>query len=82
MSLDSRACAVFVQSVSAQLLDVRAVALRLACSTRHVYRLADGGAMPAPIRLGASVRWSSNDLESWINGGCHPVKRAKTKRTM
>ena len=38
------------------LLDVRAVAQLLDCSTRHVYRLADNGGMPPPVRLGALVR--------------------------
>ena len=42
--------------VSAELLDVRAVAELLGgCSTRHVFRLADAGRMPRPIRLGSLV---------------------------
>jgi predicted DNA-binding transcriptional regulator AlpA len=40
----------------AALLDVRAVATLLDCSPRHVYRLADAGRMPAPVRIGALVR--------------------------
>ena len=54
----------------AALLDVRAVAARLACSPRHVYRLADAGLMPAPRRLGALVRWSVDDLDRWLADGC------------
>ena len=35
------------------LLDVNAVAERLlACSTRHVYRLADSSRMPPPLKVG------------------------------
>jgi excisionase family DNA binding protein len=54
----------------AQLLDVRAVAALLDCSTRHVYRLADGGRMPPPVRLGALVRWRRQDLDTWLANGC------------
>lgn len=57
--------------VSAELLDVKAVALLLGgCSTRHVYRLADSGRMPPPIRLGSLVRWRRAELEAWIGAGC------------
>jgi excisionase family DNA binding protein len=57
----------------AALLDVRAVAALLDCSTRHVYRLADGGRMPAPIRLGALVRWRRQELLDWLAAGCPRV---------
>ncbi len=58
-------------AISAELLDVRAVAALLGgCSTRHVYRLADAGRMPRPIRLGTLVRWRRTELEAWIGAGC------------
>jgi len=58
-------------AVNAELLDVRAVASLLGgCSTRHVYRLADRGAMPQPLRIGSLVRWCRADLEAWIDAGC------------
>ena len=59
------------------LIDVRAVAKLLSCSTRHVYRLADGGRMPPPVRLGALVRWKVHGpggLLEWLVGGCRPVR--------
>ena len=57
--------------VSAELLDVRAVASLLGgCSTRHIYRLSDAGQMPRPIRLGSLVRWRRAELEAWIGAGC------------
>jgi hypothetical protein len=37
--------------------DVRAVAEKLDCSPRHVYRLADAGRMSPPLRLASLVRW-------------------------
>ncbi len=65
-------------AVSAELLDVRAVAALLGgCSTRHVYRLADAGRMPRPIRLGTLVRWRRSELISWLEGGCQPIRPTK-----
>jgi excisionase family DNA binding protein len=58
----------------AALLDVRAVACMLGCSARHVYRLADAGRMPAPLKLGALVRWRRLDLDNWLASGCKPVR--------
>ena len=58
------------------LIDVRRVASLLGCSPRTVYRLSDGGRMPPPHRLGALVRWSKPAVESWIAGGCKPVRSA------
>lgn len=57
--------------VAAELLDVNDVALLLGgCSTRHVYRLADAGRMPRPLRLGSLVRWRRTELAAWIASGC------------
>ena len=54
-----------------ELLDVVAVTELLGhCSKRHVYRLADAGRMPRPIKLGALVRWRRAELEAWIREGC------------
>jgi len=60
---------------ASKLLDVRAVAEMLGCSTRHVYRLADGGRMPAPVRLGTLVRWSRASIEGWVEAGCPSCRR-------
>lgn len=59
---------------AAQLLDVRAVAALLDCSPRHVYRLADAGRMPPPLRLGSLVRWRRTDMETWLAQGCPRVR--------
>ena len=61
------------------LLDVRAVGAMLGCSTRHVYRLADAGRMPAPVRLSALVRWNRSVIEQWIAAGCRPVRTPSAK---
>jgi excisionase family DNA binding protein len=64
------------QAASPALLDVQQVADLLNCSTRHVYRLADAGRMPQPVRLGALVRWPRQGIEDWIASGCKPVRQA------
>lgn len=56
-----------------ELLNVKAVAARLDCSPRHVYRLVDAGKMPAPVRLGVLVRWRKAELDEWLDAGCPPV---------
>jgi len=63
------------EPAAVQLLDVRAVAQLLDCSPRHVYRLSDAGAMPAPVRLGALVRWRRQDIGDWLAAGCKPCRR-------
>jgi excisionase family DNA binding protein len=60
-----------------QLLDVQAVAEMLGCSTRHVYRLSDAGRMPAPVKLGALVRWSASAIRAWIEQSCPAVRSMK-----
>ncbi len=62
-------------AITAELLDVRAAAVLLGCSPRHVYRLADAGKMPAPVRLGSLVRWNRSALLTWISEGCPNVRR-------
>ena len=61
--------------VNAELLDVQAVAQLLSCSPRHVYRLADGGKMPRPLKLRALVRWRRQTLLDWIAEGCPAVRK-------
>ena len=65
------------ERAAAQLLDVGSVAALLNCSRRHVYRLADAGKMPRPVKLGALVRWRRAELELWLENGCPPVRAVK-----
>lgn len=60
-----------------RLLDVIEMAALLGCSSRHVYRLADAGHMPRPVKLGALVRWDRTAIEAWIADGCPPRRRGK-----
>ena len=56
------------------LLDVGTVAALCGCSARHIYRLADCGKIPRPLKIGALVRWRKDDIRLWIDAGC-PAKR-------
>lgn len=65
-------------AVAAELLGLRDVCAMLGgCSARHVYRLADSGRLPRPIKLGALLRWRRAELREWLDGGCHPVRTAR-----
>jgi excisionase family DNA binding protein len=54
----------------ATLLNVQQIASMLKCSPRHVYRMADSGAMPRPRHLGSLIRWSQIEIEEWVAAGC------------
>lgn len=63
-----------------QLLPVEEVASILDISASHVYRLADGGKMPRPVKLGALVKWDRMALNDWIKAGCKSVRTIKGTR--
>ena len=51
----------------ARLLRVQEVARLLAISTREVWRRADSGTLPKPLRLGVKVRrWPQDEIEAVI----------------
>lgn len=64
---------------AAELLDVGAVGQLLGCSARHVYRLADGGRMPSPVKLNSLVRWRRAEIDAWIASGCKPIRDVNQK---
>ncbi len=53
-----------------QMLDIKGVALKLACSERQVRRLMKSGEIPTPVRLGGNVRWPLKSLAQWVDSGC------------
>jgi predicted DNA-binding transcriptional regulator AlpA len=54
------------------LLDRRALAALLKCSPRHVDRMRKGQLIPQPVKLGTLPRWSRQEIDAWIAGGCRP----------
>lgn len=55
------------------LLDAQSVARLLGVSVRHVVRLADGGRMPRPRKVGRLLRWNRREIEQWVAAGCPKV---------
>jgi predicted DNA-binding transcriptional regulator AlpA len=67
-------------AVTRRLIDARAVGARTGMSWRTVYRYADMGLMPFGLKVGSLRRWDADEIESWISGGCRPVRQAGGKR--
>jgi hypothetical protein len=58
------------------LVAVDQVAALYCCSARHAWRAADGGLIPAPVRVGRLVRWRLGTLREHIRGGCRRVRQS------
>ena len=56
------------------LMTVKDVATKLQLSPRSIWRMADGGMLPAPVRLMRSIRWRRSEIDLWIDLGC-PARR-------
>ena len=53
-----------------QLMTAKQLGVLLALSKRQVFRLNACGKIPKPIRIGGSVRWSTETISEWISMGC------------
>ncbi len=56
-----------------RLLAVGEVARLLSISIRATWKFVAAGRLPAPVRLGRSVRWRAAELDAWISAGCPEV---------
>ena len=54
---------------STQLLTAKALGQKLSLSKRQIFRLSSCGKIPAPIRIGGSVRWAENTIAAWLKAG-------------
>jgi predicted DNA-binding transcriptional regulator AlpA len=53
-----------------QLLSARMLGEMLSLSKRQVFRLNSCGKIPAPIKIGGSVRWDlERDIKPWLAAG-------------
>ena len=52
-----------------QLLTAKDLGKMLSLSKRQVFRLNSCGKIPAPIRIGGSVRWSEQEISDWLAAG-------------
>jgi excisionase family DNA binding protein len=53
-----------------RLMTVTELADLIGCSERTVYRQADIGNLPAPLKIGRLIRWQARCITSWIEAGC------------
>jgi len=49
-----------------QLLSAKTLGDMLSLSKRQIFRLNSCGKIPAPIRIGGAVRWSSEEISAWL----------------
>jgi excisionase family DNA binding protein len=54
----------------ALLIDVREVANLTSLGDRTVWRLAQSGRLPLPLKVGGRRLWSRLAIEKWIQSGC------------
>jgi prophage regulatory protein len=52
-----------------QLLTAKAVGQMLSLSKRQIFRLNSCGKLPAPLRIGGSVRWAESTISQWLAAG-------------
>ena len=57
-------------AVRETLLSAEALADMLSLSKRQIFRLNVSGKIPAPVRIGGSVRWRRSDIENWLGLDC------------
>ncbi len=68
------------QEATALLLSADRVAELLDISTRTLWRLRATGQLPAPVRIGGSVRWRMDVVQAWITAGCPASESTSTRR--
>jgi predicted DNA-binding transcriptional regulator AlpA len=61
----------------ALLISAEKLAQMLDISIRTLWRLRAAGKMPAPVRLGGSVRWRAEEIQTWINRGCPEQRKSR-----
>lgn len=57
------------------LLTVGQVAKLLQVSPRSVWRLRSAREIPEPVKIGGTVRWIAEELESWVASGCPRIEK-------
>ncbi len=60
-----------------ELFTVKQLASLLQMGESSIWRYRDAGYLPAPLKIGRSVRWRQSDIMDWINAGCPNVRTTK-----
>lgn len=63
-----------------QLLTARTLGQRLSLSKRQIFRLNSCGKIPAPIKIGGSVRWSESTIAEWLQAGAPDRRTFEARR--
>jgi excisionase family DNA binding protein len=66
--------------ITPRLMTVRQLAAWLALSERTIKRMVAAQEIPGIVRIGRSVRFDRNQVETWVSRGC-PRLRSVVKRT-
>ena len=61
-----------------QLLTAKQLGAKLNLSKRQIFRLNSCGKLPAPIRIGGSVRWAESTIAAWLKAGAPDRKTWET----
>lgn len=69
-----------LESQGPQLLTAAKLADLLSISVRTLRRLHASGKLPHSIRLGGSIRWRADIVQTWIEADCPPTKPTKSRR--
>ena len=65
------------QQTTEKSLTAKALAKMLSLSKRQIFRLNSCGKIPAPIRIGGSVRWSAQERAEWLAAGAPDRKTSE-----
>jgi len=58
-----------VNEKAERLLTAKTLGQMLSLSKRQIFRLNSCGKIPAPIRIGGSVRWAESTIAKWLAAG-------------
>lgn len=67
-------------NANCQLLTAKDAALLCRLSKRSWFRLHSCGKVPAPVRIGGSVRWRKSDIELWLSMDCPDRKEFQARK--
>ncbi|MCH8853923.1 MAG: hypothetical protein IID41_14920 [Planctomycetes bacterium] len=62
-----------------KLLNVAALAALLSVSVRQAHRMSRNALIPAPLKIGACVRWHPDEISAWMKAGA-PVRSVWEKQ--
>lgn len=57
------------EQITEKLLTAKALGQMLSLSKRQIFRLNGSGKLPAPIRIGGSIRWAESTIAAWLKAG-------------